>query len=160
MENCSSSVNTMPRIVRNKGILLQPSRWKFFYRVEIKQASLPGPDRTVTLLPEQSLSTTPMQSSIQEGSLILQLFLWLISISLVRRDTSTRTPMFHEKTSFDKQDVGFRLGSPSHLFSLWLRKHPHLPTDPFAYCTHNTSSSCYIHRFSGSSWRITQRSCC
>ena len=76
-------------------------------------------------------------------------YFYYCSLFLLSRDANTRTTcsMKKQETSFDKQVVGFSLESHSHLFSLWLRKHPQLPADPFTYCTHNASSSCYIHRW-------------
>lgn len=55
--------------------------------------------------------------------------------------------MKKQETSLDKQDVGFSLESHSHLFVLWLRKHPQLSADPFTYCTHSAPSSGHTHRW-------------
>lgn len=98
-------------------------------------------------LPELSLSTTPHAKQLSGRRFDTAAILTIPPyFSCPDMQTQGQLVPRKNKTSLDKQDVRV-FWSHSHLFSLWLRKHPQLPADPFTYCTHNASSSCYIHHW-------------
>lgn len=149
MENCSSSFNAMPSIVRNrKDFCSNQADGNYLYCIEINQVSHPGAGYTTTSLSACAQPFNhPLCSTAFRKKVWYCNYFHCCSLFFLTRDASTKMTRSVKKqeTSFDKQDVGFSSDSHSYLFSLWLCKHPQLPTDSFTYCTHNTCSFCCIY---------------
>lgn len=91
-ENCGFSVNTMPSIVRNREGFC-PNQADGNYSIVQRQSRALS---IASLCLSPAFQPSPMQSSFQEESLTLQLFLLFLLISLVQR-CECKDDRLHEK---------------------------------------------------------------